>query len=421
MVVTREALYAEVWAEPMLKVAERYKVSSSYMARVCTVMNVPRPAAGYWAKVAVGKSPPVPRLPVAQPTDQLEWIPGTGLNLVVRAPVPRRSRLPESRTMEAPSDPKPVGMHRMLVGVEAILRAAPETDGYLKPSKRLMLDVLTSKQCLSHCLGTAKALVDGLEEHGHAVMFAPSPQTPRVEIDEREVPDDRARYPTRWRPSRATVAQFGSILIGLALFEMSTEVEVAYVKDRYLPISVVKGMRNGPQILARTWTSKRNIPSKRLRLVAYAPYYDVAWRKSWLETEDRPLTQDVEKIIRQIERSVPEIKQLMAEAEQRQIVRRAEFEAQQRKWEEESRRRKQKELREKCIAELSEIFTNWEYERRVGAFLADMRERILQSDKTCAADLEHKIELAAELLYPPESAARFHSWNPPEPIGESES
>ena len=41
--LTREALYALVWSEPMLKVAARYDVSSSYMARVCTLLNVPRP------------------------------------------------------------------------------------------------------------------------------------------------------------------------------------------------------------------------------------------------------------------------------------------------------------------------------------------------------------------------------------------
>ena len=50
--LTREALYGLVWAEPMLKVAARFKVSSSYMARICGLMNVPRPERGYWAKLA---------------------------------------------------------------------------------------------------------------------------------------------------------------------------------------------------------------------------------------------------------------------------------------------------------------------------------------------------------------------------------
>jgi hypothetical protein len=44
--VTREELYALVWSEPMVRVAERFDVSSSYMARICTLMNVPRPERG---------------------------------------------------------------------------------------------------------------------------------------------------------------------------------------------------------------------------------------------------------------------------------------------------------------------------------------------------------------------------------------
>ena len=57
----------------MLRVAARFGVSSSYMARVCTLLNVPRPERGYWAKLAVGKAPKQPPLPEPRPGDPLEW------------------------------------------------------------------------------------------------------------------------------------------------------------------------------------------------------------------------------------------------------------------------------------------------------------------------------------------------------------
>ena len=47
--VSREQLYEEVWAEPMTTVALKYEVSSSFMARICTRLKVPRPPRGYWA------------------------------------------------------------------------------------------------------------------------------------------------------------------------------------------------------------------------------------------------------------------------------------------------------------------------------------------------------------------------------------
>ena len=69
--VSREALYDEVWRHPMLRVAERYGVSSSFMARVCTSMNVPRPPRGQWAKLEHGKPSPQAPLPDARPGDHV--------------------------------------------------------------------------------------------------------------------------------------------------------------------------------------------------------------------------------------------------------------------------------------------------------------------------------------------------------------
>lgn len=42
-VITREELYDLVWSTPMIKVAEKFEVSGSYLARVCTELRVPGP------------------------------------------------------------------------------------------------------------------------------------------------------------------------------------------------------------------------------------------------------------------------------------------------------------------------------------------------------------------------------------------
>lgn len=60
-----------MWSEPMIRVAERFGVSGSYLARVCEVMRVPRRDRGYWQKLAVGKAPPPEPLPEAMPGDHL--------------------------------------------------------------------------------------------------------------------------------------------------------------------------------------------------------------------------------------------------------------------------------------------------------------------------------------------------------------
>src|ERR1035437_2561218 len=52
----REALYSEVWAEPVTAVAKRYGVSGNAIAKVCMKVKVPLPGRGYWAKKAHGYS-----------------------------------------------------------------------------------------------------------------------------------------------------------------------------------------------------------------------------------------------------------------------------------------------------------------------------------------------------------------------------
>lgn len=71
--LSTEPLNELVWSERMLKVAARFGVSSSYMARVCTQLNVPRPERGYRAKLAVGRAQKQPKLSDPRPGELLEW------------------------------------------------------------------------------------------------------------------------------------------------------------------------------------------------------------------------------------------------------------------------------------------------------------------------------------------------------------
>lgn len=59
----RETLYAQVWAEPVYKVAERYGVTDKAIAKACKKMHIPVPERGYWNKVNAGQALAKPPLP----------------------------------------------------------------------------------------------------------------------------------------------------------------------------------------------------------------------------------------------------------------------------------------------------------------------------------------------------------------------
>jgi len=69
----REALYQEVWKEPVRTVAVRYNISDVGLRKICTKLGVPLPPLGYWAKLQAGKAPRIKPLP-AHHTGQSHYV-----------------------------------------------------------------------------------------------------------------------------------------------------------------------------------------------------------------------------------------------------------------------------------------------------------------------------------------------------------
>jgi hypothetical protein len=205
MPVDREKLYEEVWAEPMIVVAARYGVSSSFLARVCTRMRVPSPERGYWAKRAVGKAPPKPALPEARAGDELEWSRNGEPRRIKRAVPQPASASPRIRSR--PKSERP-NRHLLLIHAAEHFRAARELDsGYLRPSKRLIVDVFVSTATLDRALDLANELFLTFEDHSHPVTYAPTDGAyQRPEVDERIAGGHHRGYNPRLRRARDLLA-----------------------------------------------------------------------------------------------------------------------------------------------------------------------------------------------------------------------
>lgn len=99
-VLTRTALYAAVWTEPIRTVARRLEVSDVGLAKACRVAGVPVPPRGYWTQLRHGQpTPPRPPLP-----------PRPGDEQVVIAPPKKRP--PAAAATEAEAIPVPDDLRR---------------------------------------------------------------------------------------------------------------------------------------------------------------------------------------------------------------------------------------------------------------------------------------------------------------------
>lgn len=207
--VSREQLFEEVWAEPMTTVALKYEVSSSFMARICSRLKVPRPPRGYWAMYAKGKRSKRPLLPDACPGDELEWA-RSGYARIAQLPPPQTPQdgsVTKRRSRGLPEQ------HPLLEGFKEQLSGVGESrEGFLKPRKYLLPDIIVSKETLNRAIEVANMLYLAFERRGHSVIFVPYGQgMQRQAVDEREKGGRRKeRYYTTdlWSPSRPTAANF---------------------------------------------------------------------------------------------------------------------------------------------------------------------------------------------------------------------
>jgi hypothetical protein len=192
-----------------------------------------------------------------------------------------------------------------------------------------MVDVTASRAGLDKSLAFANDLFNALESAGHRVVISsPAENFARAHIDEHEqLPkklngEHRYSYNCFWSPQRPTVVYVGSVAFGLAVIEMSENVEVRYVNGRYIRDSDYKPPKAPTRFADHGWTTTKNIPCGRLRLVVYAPYSGVSWSMLFQETKDRTLTTDIAKVVKSIENASAVVVEKVKEAEREAEIRR---------------------------------------------------------------------------------------------------
>lgn len=434
---TREELFDLVWSEPMLRVADRFGVSSSYLARVCTELRVPRPARGYWAKLEFGRSPPKPVLPPARPGDLMEWSPGLSVGTTVRS-IARATRFAaEEAPTEAAgnnnsddgvaSGPKggkkqrtsaaESGRHELLVGVKSHFLKTRQTENeILRPFKRLLVDVLSSAALLDAVLEEAQFLFEAFGRKGCRVGYATAGQhMQRHAVDLLEKPTNRTYHRTMWTPDRATVVYVDGVAIGITLFEMTEEVETVYVNGKYLPVKGLTEVQLRRYSGIHHWRSSQEKPSGRICLQAYCPSGSVKWSKRWQETERNSFRRLVPSIVAEIKGIAPTLAKQLEEA-------RLQWQEQQRRWQEERRQeeiRAEQKRREKATEEsrreLMAAISAWEEARRVHEYFKSVDAAISQLPEDEGRDhLQERLRLAQELVGHLDPLGQLRRWKDPD-------
>ena len=415
--LTREVLYALVWSEPMLKVAARYGVSSSYMARVCSLMNVPRPERGYWAMLAAGKKPPIPPLPDPQPGNQLTWSRGSQ-DISVARPLPRLPSGTQKRRLK-PKAARP-SQHPLVYGVKGLFETGRFTHetGYLKPDKKLLIDLVVTKPGLDKTLAFANQLFLSFEDRGYRVVIAPKGEHfHREAVDEHEVPRKNRGdhyYNSLWSPWRCTLVYVGTVAIGLTIIEMAEEVEVRYVNGKYIREQDYVPPKQSRYRNDFTWTTRKDYPTGRLCLQAYAPYQRADWVKRWQETKTRDLGTQIKTIVKELEAAAVVIARLVEEGVRQAELDRQKWEAERERWRREEAARRAVEARKESRDELLQIIDVWTRANRIEQFFRDAEQRAGGLGDEERFKLLERLKLARTMVGSVDALDRFMAWRAPD-------
>ena len=393
-IVTREELYEQVWSKPMTELAKQYSVSSSYLARICTRTNVPRPERGYWAKLAAGKRVNRRQLPEARDGDELVWCRG-GDQVIPRRISPQAIHKPKrklSRNVKQPST------HHLLKDTKSLFLIGREMDcGYLKPNKKLLVDLIVSKSGLDSAFDVANALFLALDSRQHRVKIANSAERfYRESVDERNIPNNDSRYINHWSPLRGTVAYVNSVAIGITIVEISEKVEVVYHNGEYIPVRDLNTSARTRYDLS--WTTHNDLPSGKICIQAHSPYQNTKWMKQWRISSKKDLKRQVNKITKQLEHDALEVFDLVVEEERLAKIRAQEWELSRQKWAREEKERKRLKAISDSTEELMNIINEWDEVQRIHSFFRQVEDDLENIEPSEQSEIKARLEKARLLV-----------------------
>jgi hypothetical protein len=301
------------------------------------------------------------------------------------------------------------------VDIEEHFKKAQETDeGYLRPSKRSMADLIVSRSGVNHAVDFANQLFLALMKKGLAVALSdPTTHMGRETVDHREVASNRYVHPALWRPQRPTVVYVGTVVFGLSIYEISEYVHVKRPEKKYVRLTALpvnKRRSDYPD----GWMMSADMPSSRLCLQVYSPYYGVEWIQRWTENKPGDLVSKIPGIVKTLLAEAPilagkvEIERVRSEQERHR------HELQMEEW----RRKEDEKRRLKAIQDsrdrLETVIQTWAKVNSIQAFFEDIAQSAQRLESEERQAVLDRLAKAMELIGDLDALKHFKAWNPPE-------
>lgn len=407
--VHRDTLYAEVWSTPMVSLASKYGVSAVFLSRVCARLNVPCPPRGYWARKKSGQKPNIPPLPKSRTGDTTEWRKGDQL-----------PRSQEGMSVDAALKGLRDSRVMLMGSLESFTDGRVAGDGYLKPKKRNLPDLVVTELTLRRAATILKKIATRFRDYQHRFSVAcDQAGYARKALGEEEGRLRRSVFETsNWAPARPTLVFIGELAIGLTIYEQTADKEFVYINGKYLPVSEARKLKPGlwsGARAARYQVITDRAPNKRLCFRAYSPYPLVDWTQTWTE-QNFSLSKQIDEIVHSLIGSAISLGPKLEEAHRKADLERKRWEEERRIAQLEYQRSLVIKTRKDALHELLSIIEKWSADRKVEDFFDDIINRSTDLSDEARSQLLNKVQEARNLIGSVDSVDALMSWVSPPPL-----
>ncbi len=411
--VTREKLYELVWSTPMLKLGEKFGVSSSYLARVCQSMNVPRPPRGHWAKLEAGKKSVQPPLPAPASNDLLSWSVGIPINFDNR----KTRRVKGSNSIQMRRSRNVSSPHPLIDQTKPLfLKGRKRDNGLLYPSKRLLVDILVSEKALDNLLSFADKFFIELEKNGYSIDLAPNHMSlTRTSFDVCKSANKTAYTESQWGPSRPTVIFVDSIAIGVSLYEQTDEIDVLYVNGDYIPKAEIDEKTMKKYSRYNTWSTTKERTTGRFCLRLYSPYQSTSWSKT-IEIKSLSPVGMATKLAKGFKRFATEISAQVRKSEEDAKQRRKEWEEEKLRLRAQEQTRRKQEAIETSHRMLIAAIDEWRRIKSIEMFFDEIEQDLASVSEDQKDQLLARLSVAREFIVAEKALDVINAWKAPDEV-----
>lgn len=194
---------------------------------------------------------------------------------------------------------------------------------------------------------------------------------------------------------------------------MSEEAALRYLNGKYVRESDYIPTRSRYHA-EHSWTTTRDLPSGRMRIVAYSPYGRVTWSTRWQETKSASLKSQIRTIVESIEAAAPNLVAKLEIADREAEIRHQEWlAAEDRRRREEERRRLEQSITD-SRTELRQVIERWSDVMNIERFLAGVEEQTNRLPESDRRQMLERLALARAFLGSHDPLDFFRGWKTPD-------